>query len=146
MGFFDNKYDDGNKKPDSFLEKPKQIPENRKNGIFDNINSFLDNFIGKMSFEEYIKRTSQEIDKRILDIEMKELLKFVGGSCTFDISKDKTMLSGCLEMFFQDERKKWIKKTEGFNIKTSTFASDVFNNEFTQMPIKIDVDPPQNNL
>lgn len=103
-------------------------------------------FIRKISFEEYLQATGEVIDEKILEIENKEKIKFVGGSCTFNISEDRVLLTAKLELFFQNSAGNWIKKEQKFNVKTDIFNSETQNCELARIAnqeLKISVDSPE---
>ena len=138
--------------------KPTGNPKGKENGSLSNIGddilkgletvsgAIAKLFVRKVSFEEYLQATGDVIDEKILVIESEEKIKFYGGSCIFNISDDMAILNAKLELYFQNAAGKWIKKEQGFSVKTKIFNSEVKKEVFDKLPkkpLKITVDPPE---
>ncbi len=121
--------------------------------IFDTFNEFegiikdvWKRFKHRVSFEEYLEATGEVIDEKIIEIEKKEKLRYIGGSCYFKASEETMDITARLELFFQDDFGRWIKKEPRFSVPIDLFKKDVQENFIPQMykqEIKIDVEPPQ---
>lgn len=140
------------------ITKPTSNPNGNENSSLSNIGddilkgleavsgAIAKLFVRKVSFEEYLQATGDVIDEKILVIESEEKIKFYGGSCTFNISDDRAILNAKLELYFQNAAGKWIKKEQGFSVKTKIFNSEVKKDVLDQLPkkpIKISIDPPE---
>lgn len=149
--FLNNDKKDARKPGDYFSEDltPEESAEALKRSV-DSIGAYILEFIKslrrKMTFEEYLKETSDYIDELIIKTVQSELLTCVGGYSTLSISKDRKNLDIVVDLYFKDPSDKWLQRTIRGETPISLFSPEALHNEMMQIAkngMKIEITAPE---
>lgn len=140
------------RKPDDFFSEgptPEESAEALKKSI-DSIGTHILEFIKslrrKMTFDEYLKETSDYIDELIINTVKSELLTCVGGYTNLSISKDRKNLNIVVDLYYKDPTDKWIQRTIRGETPVSLFTPESLQNELKQVAkngMKIEIAAPE---
>lgn len=149
--FLNNDKKDVRKTDDFFSDSP--TPEESAEALKKSIDSFgkhilefIKSLRRKMTFDEYLKETSDYIDELIINTVQSELLTCVGGYTNLSISKDRKNLIIVVDLYYKDPTDKWIQRTIRGETPISLFTPESLQNELKQVAkngMKIEIAAPE---
>ncbi|MBQ6972988.1 MAG: hypothetical protein IJP86_11630 [Synergistaceae bacterium] len=106
----------------------EEIPENLPEEQDESLESALIRFIRKLfsflkpscKFEEFLQKTGEYFDERIIQTERQKELKYAGGKITFNLSGSQVKMNAKL-FFFKSGNEKWTVQESRNSVDKSRF-------------------------
>lgn len=97
------------------------------------------------SFEEFLRKTGEYFDERILLTQKQKKVKYAGGKITFNLSGDNVEMK--LKLFFLNEAEKWIVQEASNSVDKLRFNDWDTDKDLIRLPegetIEFDINPPE---
>lgn len=97
------------------------------------------------SFEEFLRKTGEYFDKRILLTQKQKKMKYAGGKITFNLSGDNVEMKS--KLFFLNETEKWIVHEASNSVDKSRFNDWDTDKDLIRLSegetIEFDINPPE---
>lgn len=130
-------------------EVSEDLTESQDESLTAALIRFLEKLFGffrpSYSFEEFLKKTEEYFDERILLKQKQKKLKYVGGKITFNLSGDNVKMKS--KLFFLNEAEKWIVQESSNEVKKSRFNDWDTDKDLIRLSegetIEFDINPPE---
>jgi hypothetical protein len=130
-----------------------EISEDLQEAHDESLESALIRFIKKLfsmfrmscRFDEFLIKTGEYFDERILLTQKQKKMKYAGGKITFNLSGDNVEMKS--KLFFLNEAEKWIVHESSNEVKKSRFNDWDTDKDLIRLSegetIEFDINPPE---
>ena len=125
-----------------------EVPENFQEEQDESLKTKFMRFIRELAsckFEEFLEKTGEYFDERIIQTEQQKDLKYAGGKITFKLSGNQVKMNAKL-YFFKSKNEKWTVQ-ESSNAVDKTRFNDWDEDKYLKRlldgeTVELDIEPP----
>ena len=103
-------------------QETEEIEETLESAIIAFLRKLFKAFNIQCTFEEFLRKTSEYLDKIILTKERRNNLDYVGGKISFNLNVKGDYVKMSSKLYFRNEAEEWIVQESSNNVKKTRFS------------------------